>query len=72
MKKFNNIIKEEKNRRMITNIEWDADGDEEILESLPKEVYIPLTVDYDDVDAIANYLSDTYSFCVFGWKMGEK
>ena len=55
------------NSRKVFNIQWDTDDDEEVLESLPTEVEIPSSVDYDDDDAVNDYLSDTYGFCVFGW-----
>lgn len=45
-------------------VEWDTDGmDEEELD-LPNEVEIPGDIDDEDV---ADYLSDTYGFCVNGW-----
>lgn len=45
-------------------VEWDTDGmDEEELD-LPNEVEVPGELDDEDV---ADYLSDTYGFCVKGW-----
>ncbi|MEE3358212.1 MAG: hypothetical protein VZR31_09010 [Lachnospiraceae bacterium] len=45
-------------------VEWDTDGmDEEELD-LPSEVEVPSELDDEDV---ADYLSDTYGFCVKGW-----
>lgn len=45
------------------NIHWDID--EDILDgSLPDSVEIPSTI---DEDGIADYLSDTFSFCVFSY-----
>ena len=45
-------------------VEWDTDGmDEEELD-LPSEVEVPSEIDDEDV---ADYLSDTYGFCVKGW-----
>lgn len=48
------------------NIEWDTDGDQEILESLPKEVQMPIDVRRDE---IGDYLSDTYGYCHFGYQV---
>ena len=46
------------------SVEWDTDGmDEEELD-LPGEVEVPGELDEEDV---ADYLSDTYGFCVKGW-----
>ena len=48
-------------KRIATNIEWDTDGEDVVL---PSEVEIP---DNIEEDAIADYLSDEYGFCVFGF-----
>lgn len=48
------------------NIQWDTDGDEEALASLPTEVEIPETITEDD-DAISDWLSDQFGFCHFGF-----
>ena len=40
-------------------VDWDDDG-----ENLPTKVKIPTDIDDEDV---ADYLSDTYGFCVNGW-----
>lgn len=50
------------------DIKWDTDGDEEILDSLPKEVRIPDGM-VDD-DEISDYLSDETGFCHAGFKLG--
>ena len=55
----------------IYNIEWDTDG--EVIEDLPTEVIIKNPTEemceavggFDDV--LADYLSDEYGFCVFGF-----
>lgn len=47
------------------NIEWDTDGDNEILESLPKEIEIP---DGMTEDEISEYLSDITGFCHKGYQ----
>ena len=46
------------NTRFIM-VDWDDDG-----ENLPTKVKIPTDIDDEDV---ADYLSDTYGFCVNGW-----
>ena len=46
------------NTRLIL-VDWDDDG-----ENLPTEVKIPTDIADEDV---ADYLSDTYGFCVNGW-----
>lgn len=48
------------------NIQWDTDGDEEALASLPTEVEIPEAIAEDD-DAISDWLSDRFGFCHFGF-----
>lgn len=50
------------------DIKWDTDGDEEILDSLPKEIRIPDGM-VDD-DEISDYLSDETGFCHAGFKLG--
>ena len=49
---------EDRNTRLIL-VDWDDDG-----ENLPTRVEIPTDIDDKDV---ADYLSDTYGFCVNGW-----
>lgn len=46
------------------NIQWDTDGDQDVLESLPKEADIPEDVGLDD---IGDWLSDQYGWCHFGY-----
>ena len=46
-----------------TNIKWDTDG--EYVSGLPTEVVIPDNVDPEDV---ADWLSDTYGFCIFSYE----
>ena len=46
----------------ITNIDWDTD--DEPIEDLPTEVTINEEI---EPDAIADYLSDQYGFCVKGF-----
>lgn len=55
----------------VWNIEWDTDG--EVIDDLPTEVIIDNPTEemceavggFDDV--LADYLSDEYGFCVFGF-----
>lgn len=49
---------ENENTRMVT-VDWDNDG-----ETLPTKVRIPTNIADEDV---ADYLSDTYGFCVNFW-----
>ena len=49
---------EDGNTRLVL-VDWDDDG-----ENLPTKVKIPTDIADEDV---ADYLSDTYGFCVNGW-----
>ena len=58
------------------NIMWDTDGDNEIFESLPKEMLIPdeLEIMYeknkeDALDEISDWLSDETGFCHGGFEV---
>lgn len=53
------------------NIEWDTDGDKNVLKSLPKEMDIPEWLEGADEDKIADYLSDETGFCVFGFEIED-
>lgn len=59
----------------VIDIEWDTDGDEEVLAALPTEIVVdfadidwldgtPDDVTEDNSSDIADYLSDQYGFCV--------
>jgi hypothetical protein len=55
-----------------TNIKWDTDG--YVIEWLPTIVEIPQDIvdemeDENDTDAITDYLSDEYGFCVEGYDL---
>ena len=55
-----------------TNIKWDTDG--YVIEWLPTIVEIPQDIidemeDESDTDAITDYLSDEYGFCVEGYDL---
>ena len=61
---------------LITNIQWDTDGEE--VEDLPESYYLPFTDLLDDdeglgdvsveelKDRVAHYLSDQFGFCIIG------
>lgn len=58
------------------NIMWDTDGDNEIFESLPKEMFIPdeLEIMYEKdkeyaFDEISDWLSDETGFCHEGFEV---
>lgn len=57
-----------KGYKNILNIKWDVD-DKKDLDILPSEVWIPKTVDDDEV---ADYLSDNYGFCVKSFLIASK
>lgn len=48
------------------HIQWDADGDEELLDFLPSEIQIPQNVGSEDV---ADWLSDETGYCHFGFEL---
>lgn len=59
----------------VIDIDWDTDGDEEVLAALPTEIVvdfadidwldgIPDDVTEENSNDIADYLSDQYGFCV--------
>lgn len=54
-------------------IKWDTDGDKTALAELPREVEIPKEVEAEfmdnDEDAIADWLSDEYGYCMFGFSL---
>ena len=53
-------------RSYAVNIKWDTDGED--IEYLPERVSIPFFMDDDE---IADYLSDKYGFCVFGFDIEQ-
>ena len=62
----------------ITDIQWDTDDDDEILQTLPTETIIDspteeMLQEIEDEDpymeSINDYLSDTYGFCMFGYNI---
>lgn len=52
-----------------TNIQWDTDGDEEILADLPTEIEIPESM--TDEEEISDYISDETGFCHYGFELEE-
>lgn len=50
------------------NIQWDTDGDQELLKELPTEIDIPDGM--DDEDEISDYISDVTGFVimVLNWR----
>ena len=58
---------------IATNIQWDTDGNKQVLAKLPKEVEIPTEVIMDALedneDAISDYLSDEYGYCHSGYNI---
>ena len=59
-----NLEKGAADRRELwaVNIEWDTDGEDDSPYDLPTEVKMPR--DYDRDSEVADYLSDTYGYCV--------
>ena len=53
-------------RAYAVDIKWDTDGED--IKDLPERVEIPLFVDDDE---IADYLSDEYGYCVFGFNIEQ-
>lgn len=53
-------------RAYAVNIKWDTDGED--IEYLPERVSIPFFMDDDE---IADYLSDEYGYCVFGFDIEQ-
>ena len=57
-----------KSRAYAVDIVWDTDGEDEKYLGLPSRVEIPFFVDDDE---IADYLSDEYGYCVFGFNIEQ-
>ena len=63
-------------RFIATEIEWDTDGDQEILDLLPKRVILPEEFCIDDyldterlLDDVSDWLSAEYEYCHFGFRL---
>ena len=50
-----------------TNIKWDVDGEQELLDELPKEIPIPIGM--VDEDEISDYISNQTGFCHYGFDL---
>lgn len=50
--------------KKVVDIVWETDGADV---QLPDEMEIPDSIDYDDDDAITDYLSDETGFLVVGY-----
>ena len=55
-------------RAYAVDIDWDTDGEDEEDLGLPSRVEIPFFVEDDE---IADYLSDEYGYCVFGFNIEQ-
>ena len=56
-----------KAKTKLVKVDWDADCKSD-LKYLPKVVDVPAQIfDDDDEDAVCDYLSDNYDFCVNSW-----
>ena len=71
----------------VTNIKWDTDGDQSVLDYLPQEIMLPEQFskeNYADedgrfgeaernamLDDISDWLSDEYEFCHDGFEIEE-
>lgn len=49
------------------SVEWDTDGED--VEDLPTIIAVPNEIEYDDV---ADWLSDNYGWCVYGWRVLQR
>lgn len=56
--------------KKATNILWDTDGDDEVLESLPTEIPIPDGM--TDEDEISDYISNETGFCHAGFVIEDE
>lgn len=58
----------------IINIKWDTDGDEELFDSLPSQIVLPvqfvaIAEDENYLDEISDWLSDEYGYCNNGFSV---
>lgn len=56
-----------------TCIQWDTDGNKELLEELPKEIELPkkLTDGEIDYEGIEDFLSNETGFCLSGYDLED-
>jgi hypothetical protein len=59
----------EDGKMKAVNIQWDTDGDQELLKELPTEIDIPDGM--DDEDEISDYISDVTGFCHYSFELEE-
>lgn len=52
--------------RVATDIVWDTDGEDVGLSTF---AVLPIGIDFDDVSAVSDYLSDTYGYLVMGYNL---
>ncbi len=57
-----------KNMKAI-NIQWDTDGDKELLSFLPTEMEIPDNVNKEDIEDISDWISNETGYCHFGFEI---
>lgn len=50
----------------VVDIEWDTDGED--IKDLPERVEVPIIINDDE---IADFLSDEYGYCVFGFNIEQ-
>lgn len=62
-----NIHYKPKAKRMAVHIDWDTDGDLNILAALPKEMEIPDGM--TDEDEISDWISEEAGFCQYGFHL---
>ncbi len=59
-------------RILVSNIEWDTDGEDidlpsEVLITNPNKEMVQSVEDNDYADEIGDFLSDEYGFCLYGF-----
>jgi hypothetical protein len=60
----------------LYDIEWDTDDTDGEIHNLPSEVNVTLETDPNDLEsnavaeALCDWLSDNFGFCVWGFKFG--
>ena len=57
---------------IVENIDWDIDGYEEVLDSLPAQLTVLVPNDEDPEEYISDYLSDEYGYCHNGFTYYKK
>jgi hypothetical protein len=63
-------------KALVTNIQWDTDGDKKLAQSLPNQLTINIPKDIVSDEEIDEYVSDEISnisgFCHYGFKIKLK